>query len=272
MLDESRRQSFNFTVRKIASVLVAQVLLSLWALCARADRTDDLVKVLNDPSWRVRLQAVVVLGKLRDKRALPALIRMLSDPDENVRSVAVIALADFGDREAVGALERLRADPSAMVRSKVTAALAKLQTPAVSPRIQNRVFIAVGSTGSKAKKTPPEMTSRLKELITRELERSPGVTLEGKPLTGFSIDSSITVMNRQVTPQWVEYTCEISLIVGRLPEKSMVMMTSGGATVQVPRVGMKPEVETGMQYDALEGAVKGAHQNLLAFIKAQNGG
>ena len=73
-------------------------------------------------------------------------------------------------------------------------------------------------------------------------------------------------------PEWVDYTCESSLSVGRLPEKSMVMMASGGATVQVPRVGMRPEIEAGMQVDALEGAVKGAHQNLLAFIKAQNGG
>lgn len=259
-------------VRKIACVLVTQLLLSFVAAPrARADRTDDLIKILNDPSWRVRLQAVVVLGKLRDKKAMPGLVRALSDPDENVRAVAVQALSDLGERDAIAAIERLRSDPSALVRSKVAAAVTKLQPPAPS-RPQNRVFIAVGSMGSKAKKTPPEMTNRLKELITRELEKSPGVTLEGKPLTGFSIDSSITVMNRQVTPQWIEYTCEISLIVGRLPEKSMVMMTSGGATVQVPRVGMKPEVEAGMQYDALEGAVKGAHQNLLAFIKAQNGG
>jgi hypothetical protein len=240
---------------------------------ARADRTVELIRALGDPSWRVRLQAAVVLGKLRDPRAVPWLTRALSDPDENVRSVAVTALAEIGEPETMRSIERLRSDPSSMVRQRVLAAIQKLQTPPPTiPSKAKAVFVAVGGIGSKAKKAPPEMTGKLRELITRELAKSPGVTLEGKPLSGFLIDSSITMLNKQVTREWVEYTCEISLIVGRLPDKSMVMMTSGGATVQVPRVGIKPEAEAGMQVDALEGAVKGAHQNLLAFIKAQNGG
>ena len=47
------------------------------------------------------------------------------------------------------------------------------------------------------------------------------------------------------------------------------MMTSGGATVQAPRAGFRPEREQALQVDALEGAVHGAHENLLAFLKSQ---
>jgi len=50
----------------------------------------------------------------------------------------------------------------------------------------------------------------------------------------------------------------------------MVMMTSGGATVQAPKLGYRPEKEHALQVDALEGAVQGAHQNLLAFIRSQH--
>ena len=50
----------------------------------------------------------------------------------------------------------------------------------------------------------------------------------------------------------------------------MVMMTSGGATVQAPRRGLRPESEKALQFDALEGAVQGAHENLLAFLKTQH--
>jgi hypothetical protein len=67
----------------------------------------------------------------------------------------------------------------------------------------------------------------------------------------------------------VEISCEVSFVVGRLPSKAMVMMTSGGATVQAPRVGFRPEKERALQMDALEGAVQGANQNLLAFLKTQ---
>ena len=111
---------------------------------------------------------------------------------------------------------------------------------------------------------------RLREYIIRELSRTPGLTLEGKPLSGFLIDSSITNVSRKLTDQWVEITCEVSFVVGRLPSRAMVMMTSGGATVQAPRMGMRPEREKALQFDALEGAVQGAHENLLAFLKTQH--
>ena len=86
---------------------------------------------------------------------------------------------------------------------------------------------------------------------------------------GFLIDSSITNVTRRLTDQWVEITCEVSFVVGRLPSRAMVMMTSGGATVQAPRAGMRPDKEKALQIDALEGAVQGAHENLLAFLKTQ---
>jgi hypothetical protein len=133
------------------------------------------------------------------------------------------------------------------------------------------VHVEVGGVGIKAK-TPaaPELTARLRAAILRELARTPGITIEGKPLSGFLIDSSITNVSKKLTGQWVEITCEISFVVGRLPSRAMVMMTSGGATVQAPRMGLKPESEKRLQIDALEGAVQGAHENLLAFLKTQH--
>jgi len=128
----------------------------------------------------------------------------------------------------------------------------------------------ISGVGAKAQKASPEMTQRLREYIIRELSRTPGLTLEGKPLSGFLIDSSITSVSRKLTDQWVEISCEVSFVVGRLPSRAMVMMTSGGATVQAPRMGMRPDKEKALQFDALEGAVQGAHENLLAFLKTQH--
>ena len=132
-----------------------------------------------------------------------------------------------------------------------------------------RDSVEIGGIGVKAQHVAPQMAIRLKEFIIRELGKTPGLTLEGKPLSGFLIDSSITNVSRRTTPEWVEITCEISFVVGRLPSRAMVMMTSGGATVQAPRVGLRPEREQALQIDALEGAVEGAHQNLVAYIKGQ---
>jgi hypothetical protein len=246
-----------------------------WCALARADRVDDLCRSLvSDPSWRVRLQAAVVLGKLHETRAVPSLLRALSDENEAVRGLVAQVLGDLGDPQASGPLERARReDASQFVRDKARTALAHLREQIAAEQAQSTpsaLHVEVGGVGIKTRNGSRELAARLREFIIRELSRTPGLTLEGKPISGFQIDSAITGLELRTTDQWVEVSCEISLIVGRLPSKALVMMTSGGATVQAPKLGFRPEKERALEVDALEGAVQGAHQNLLAFIRAQH--
>ena len=223
----------------------------------------------------MRLQAAVVLGKLRDRRSVPSLLRALADENETVRGLSAQVLGELGDASIVAALERARrSDASQFVRNRARRgagqAAARRDGDARRAASGGALHVEVGGIGVKARHASPELTQRLREYIIRELSRTPGLTLEGKPLSGFLIDSSITNVSRRLTDQWVEITCEISFVVGRLPSKAMVMMTSGGATVQAPRMGLRPENEKALQLDALEGAVQGAHENLLAFLKTQH--
>jgi hypothetical protein len=239
---------------------------------ASADRADRVIRTLgSDPSWRVRLQAVVVLGKLGDPQAIPALERALGDENQTVRGLAAKVLGDLaevGDPQVIAALESAQRDGSGFVRERVAVALERLHKVARAAD-GKLLHVEVGGIGVKARNAPPELSHRLREFIIRELQRTPGLTIEGKPISGFLIDSAITALTRKTTPEYVEVSCEISFIVGRLPSKAMVMMTSGGATVQAPRMGFRPESERALQVDALENAVQGAHQNLLAYLKAQ---
>jgi hypothetical protein len=257
---------------RVRIALLTAALLTSSTSVARADRVDDLCRVLvGDPSWRVRVQAAAVLRRMHEPRAMPSLLRALDDPSESVRGVAAEVLGELDDARAVDALERVRRDRSAFVRQKAADALARLQRPpSTAPSRGGPVKVFVGGVGSKARHLPASLTIRLRELVTRELERTPGLTLEGQPLSGFLIDSAITEMSQRTTDDWVEISCEVSLIVGRLPSKAMVMMTSGGATVQAPKLGFRPERALELQTDALEGAVHGAHENLLAFLKTQH--
>jgi hypothetical protein len=262
------------TLRR-STITSSLVILLVLAGPARADRVDELCRSLtSDPSWRVRLQAAVVLGKLRDGRSVPSLLRALSDENETVRGLSAQVLGDLGDSSAIAALEQVhKRDGSAFVREKSQQALVKLRPDSyaprgTTPRGERKWHVEVGGIGSKSH-ISPEMTQRLREFIIRELERAPNVTLYDKQASGFLIDSSITSVSRRLTDEWVEISCEVSFVVGRLPSKAMVMMTSGGATVQAPRAGFRPEKERALQMDALEGAVQGANQNLLAFLKTQ---
>jgi hypothetical protein len=256
------------TVRQLSVAVLVLVAVTLRP--ARADRMDDLSKALtSDDSWRVRLQAAVVLGRLHDVRGVPALIHALGDQVETVRGMAAQVLGDLGDARALPALERAKRDGSGFVRGQATVAFNKLSArPPADPPAKRALHVEVGGIGSKTKASP-ELTRRLREFILRELANTPGLTLEGTQRDGYLIDSAITTLSRRNTESFVEISCEVSLIVGRLPSKAMVMMTSGGATVQAPKAGFRPERERTLQMDALEGAVHGAHENLLAFLKSQ---
>src|SRR6185436_21028222 len=94
------------------------LLLLLSARPAAADKIDDLARTLmSDPSYKVRVQAALVLGKLRDKRAVPALQQALKDENESVRGVAATSLGQIADKSAANALLEATNDPSEFVRN-----------------------------------------------------------------------------------------------------------------------------------------------------------
>ena len=69
-----------------------------------------LVKRHYDESYHPRLKAARALGKLGDRRAVPALIHALSDPGRNLRESVIDSLAELGDERAVGPLTGVLAD------------------------------------------------------------------------------------------------------------------------------------------------------------------
>src|SRR6478752_1863176 len=106
-------------------LLAGLVLVFAMAGPAHADKLDDLTRALmQDPSYKVRVQAALVLGKLNDKRAVPALMQALHDENETVRGVAATSLGRIGDKSSANALQAsASSDASEFVRSQARKAL-----------------------------------------------------------------------------------------------------------------------------------------------------
>ncbi len=125
--------------------------LALLVQPAHADKIDDLTRALmQDPSYKVRVQAAIVLGKLADKRAVPALIQALRDENESVRGVAATSLGRIGDKSAANALLQATNDSSEFVRAQARKALEAVSSaPSVSlaPRAGAKFYLAVGFQG-----------------------------------------------------------------------------------------------------------------------------
>jgi len=98
---------------------------------------ENLVNDLKKGIGLVRVNAATELGRLRERRAVPALIESLKDPNMALRSNAAFALGEIGASEAAPRLIDLLRDPEERVRKSVVKALGMIRAKeAVAPLIQ----------------------------------------------------------------------------------------------------------------------------------------
>src|SRR4051794_34450997 len=122
----SRRLPGALALRVVAVATLACVLPGV----ASADKIDDLTRALmQDSSYKVRVQAALVLGKLGDRRAVPALIQALKDENETVRGVAATSLGRLGDPRAADGLLKATNDGAEFVRAQAKKALELVAGP-----------------------------------------------------------------------------------------------------------------------------------------------
>lgn len=87
---------------------------------------EAIRNLLQDPSERVRREAVDALGDLGDKEAAPLMAQMLGDPDPRVRWEAIDSFADWGHKEAAPNIAGMLSDPDPGVRREAIVALGTL--------------------------------------------------------------------------------------------------------------------------------------------------
>jgi hypothetical protein len=102
------------------------------------------------------------------------------------------------------------------------------------------------------------------------LEHEPRIQVVAMTAPGvaFLIDGTIARLHVGPSAQALEAICAVELVVSR-PPHGIVTVASGEATVQRPRTRYHPVLADRMQEDALDNAVKSAHESLVQFLRAQ---
>lgn len=106
-----------------------------------------------------------------------------------------------------------------------------------------------------------------------QLAAAPDVTLDGAGDSAhqFIVDGSIVKLARETNGPYVEVTCEVKITVSN-GRGSILSIVTGGATVQTSRSApWSRAVEDSLEADALDNAVRGAHENLYSFLLRQGG-
>ena len=260
------------TAARRAWVAGLTLLILLSPGAALADKVDELVTALrSDESYKVRVQAALVLGKLKDRRAVRPLMQALKDENPTVRAVAAQSLGALGDASAVAAL-RVSADTdeSDFVKREAEGALRKIRGGEATRATGGgaaRFFMAVGPLARGSKKVDKGAIEVFRSALLKELGKTPGVTLEpggDKGRTAYWVDGNIVRLTVQTGGGGVEISCDVKVLVASFPSKAIIMWADGGATVQTGSGG-----EDAGKKDCLEAASQSVRENIQTFLKTQ---
>jgi hypothetical protein len=248
---------------------------------APAAKVQELCKaVLEDPNYKVRVQAALVLGRLGDASAVPTLLKALEDSNKTVRAIAAQALGQIGDQAALEPLrELLKHEGDPFVRTQSEKAVAAL-TAGGGPGGQKKakVFLSFGPFTGGVKSAGAESARLIHDVLARELGKLTTVTLSLSPaeqksvsknaMLGFFIDGNITRLDDVPAGGGSETSCDVKVMVARWPTKSIIMWTNAGASLQS---GSRPRDKESARHDCLEASAGQLAEDLGKFFKAQGG-
>jgi hypothetical protein len=251
--------------------------LTLARAAAPDAKLEELTRaVVEDSNYKVRVQAALVLGKLADPRAVPALIRALGDQNKTVRGIAAAALGQLGDPAAAEPLRQLlRRESDPFVKTQTEKAIAALSSPAGK---RAKIYLAFGPFTGGVKSAGPEAAKIIADALAHELGKVSGVTLSLSAadqhnfaktgMLGFYIDGNITRLDDVIAGGASETNCDVKVMVARWPTKSIISWTNAGASLQS---GSRPRDKESARRDCLEASAGQLSEELGRFFKAQGG-
>ncbi len=238
-------------------------------------RIEDVEQSLaHDPSYKVRVDAALVLGRLHQERSVPALIAALRDAHPAVRATAARSLGEIGDPTARAPLARLQQrDVSPMVRRMARDAQRGIDVREQREREEARVralrpAFAVQPMGDRTRKATPALRGHMRDVLSRQLRVVGDVAGDGQP-AGFVVDGSIRDLSLATRADQIEVSCAVQLVVSRNPGGGVFLLTTGEAVVQRPRHTWNPQERTRMEMEAVESAVRGASEDLVQSLGRQ---
>ena len=243
--------------------------------------TTSIRAVTEDSNYKVRVQAALVLGKLGDPRAVQPLIKALADQNKTVRGIAASALGQLGD--PIGGRSAAR---SAAARDRSVRARAGGEGAggAVGRRRRGggkraKIYVNFGAFAGGVKSAGPEASKIIHEALSRELGKLSDRHADAQPGRPAQLrqeracpgsTSTATSPGSTTAPAGggAETSCDVKVMVARWPQKSIIMWTNAGASVQS---GSRPRDRENARRECLEASARGLGEDLVNFLKAQGG-
>lgn len=244
------------SMRSWVLTVLIPVFVLLFPMTAAADGVDRLVAQLErDSDYKIRVSAAINLGKLGDKRAIPALTGALSDDNDNVRGAAAASLGmlidggtDQKTRDKVLALlARLaKSDGSNLVRRQAQRAHERIRKLPSKSAPSGGIYVNIGTMASKAERAPTKLKQLMRSTTEQTFSKRASSMMTSWPAGGepsmqqlranktsaFHVDGTLVALETQNKGGATLVSCKVSMLIATYPEKSMFGFLDGGARVE----------------------------------------
>jgi len=270
--------------RALPVVPAALLAIALWLAstpAVLAGKVEDLTRaLLNDPSYKVRTQAALLLGNLGDPAGVDGLVKALGDDHKTVRAMAAQSLGKLGGDQAATALKRLLEHESdTFVRGQADKALAKTgRARAAQPETRDRkVYLKLGAFTGGSKAADATLLGALRVSLKESLEKLPQVVvaegMDDKALAkgghpAFLVDGNVLKLAEAASGSALETSCEVKVMVARWPSRSVILWTSAGAAVQG---GSRERDKQNARRTCIEASAGQLGDSLSEYFKNQGG-
>jgi hypothetical protein len=241
---------------------------------------DRLVQGLEDPSFKVRLQAAIIIGKRKLTRAAPALRDALDDNHDAVKAAAAVSLGRMGDQDARTRVVRLlRADNDLVVRAaeksltlldKAKGSGAKYLVAIDKPRAPKNVKQVhlgrvVKALRDKIEQNPVVISSAGEEKVLKGSRLKSH--LKKRKLTGILVQPKVAKLRAKEKHGTTVVDGKVSVMVVTLVKKRMEFSAGGEADAWIEDTNVaesdKEELETAVIQACAEAAAEQVYDYLL---------
>lgn len=267
--------------RLIRGLALALLLLPAWAppISAQGD-ADRLIQALSDPSFKVRLQAAIIIGKRKLVRAAPALRDALDDNHDAVRAAAAVSLGKMGDQDARSRVARLLGHDNDLVARAAEKSLILLD----KAKGGSAKYLVAISKPKMPKQTNRSHLGRLIKAMKSKLEQMPQVVfaageekalkgsklkahLKKRKLTGILIQPKLSRLRAKEKHGTTVVDGKVSVMLVTLVKKRMEFSAGGEADAWIEDTNVsdsdREELETAVVQACAEAAAEQVYDYLL---------
>jgi hypothetical protein len=286
------------------AALTAVAMLAHSAPVFAEDRVATLTRMLGSTSEKTRLSAVLALAKLGEPRVDKPLLRALRDPSPRVRGVAATALGRLDCSAALPTLRVLaHSDDDPDVRQAATTAAMKIHATrperaadagdaaarrtavggerpghaAFAAEPHADLYVRINSANDESPGTSDPATRRshgdiIKRALSDRLHADASITANQSDAERWSLDErhidlSVTKLAANRAGNLIEVEAELRVAISD-DRGRMLSIMSGGAKIQVPPGTFDARQLPGLRKEALDNAMRGMLDKLLAQLHA----